>query len=169
RALGPGGMGTSEQVIAAIDRAIEDKVDVINLSLGNTINGPDWPTSLALDKAAEKGIIAVTSSGNSGPNVWTVGSPGTSSKAISVGASTPPLNVPFITIGLSDRMLPLQMLQQSVPWGINKQYELVDASIGEVSQFPTNTANKIVLMERGKITFTEKALNAQNKGAVAVI
>ncbi|WP_449538434.1 S8 family serine peptidase [Ferdinandcohnia sp. Marseille-Q9671] len=168
RALGPGGMGTSEQVIAAIDRAIEDKVDVINLSLGNTINGPDWPTSLALDKATEKGIVAVTSSGNSGPKVWTVGSPGTSSKAISVGASTPPLTLPYVTIGLSDRHIQLQPLQGSKPWKLQKKFELVEAGIGTETNFP-DAKDRIVLMERGEITFTQKAVRAVEAGAAAVI
>ncbi|UTW71070.1 S8 family serine peptidase [Anaerobacillus sp. HL2] len=67
-------------MIEAIEKAVEDGVDIINLSLGNTVNGPDWPTSIALDKAVEKGIIAVTSNGNSGPNMWTAGLPGTSTK-----------------------------------------------------------------------------------------
>lgn len=168
RALGPGGMGTSEQVIAAIDKAIEDKVDVINLSLGNTINGPDWPTSLALDKATEKGIVSVTSSGNSGPNVWTVGSPGTSSKAISVGASTPPLQIPYLTAGLEDKKIQLQPLQGSKPWKLTKQYHLVEAGLGTEKTFP-NAKNKIALMERGEITFTEKAIKALKAGAVAVL
>ncbi|WP_223254420.1 S8 family serine peptidase [Bacillus sp. HNG] len=168
RALGPGGMGTSEQVIAAIDKAIEDKVDVINLSLGNTINGPDWPTSLALDKATEKGIVAVTSSGNSGPKVWTVGSPGTSSKAISVGASTPPMTVPYLTVGFSDRKIELQPLQGSIPWKLIKKYEIIDAGIGTEKTFP-KAKNKIVLMERGQITFNEKAVRALKAEAIAVL
>ncbi len=168
RALGPGGMGTSEQVIAAIDKAIEDKVDVINLSLGNTINGPDWPTSLALDKATEKGIVAVTSSGNSGPMVWTVGSPGTSSKAISVGASTPPMTLPYITLGFADRKIQLQPLQGSIAWKLQKKYELVSAGMGTEEAFP-KVKNKIVLMERGQITFTEKAIRAFEAEAIAVL
>ena len=66
RALGPGGMGSTEQVIAAIDQAIEDQVDILNLSLGNNVNGPDLPLSVAINNAVDHGIIAVTSSGNSG-------------------------------------------------------------------------------------------------------
>ena len=100
RALGPGGSGDTEQVLSAIDAAIEDGVDVLNLSLGNNVNGPDLPISLALNKAVDLGIVAVTSNGNSGPDVWTVGSPGTAEKAISVGASTPPMKVPYLVYGL---------------------------------------------------------------------
>ncbi len=168
RALGPGGIGTSEQVIAAIDRAIEDKVDVINLSLGNNVNGPDWPTSLALNKATEKGIIAVTSSGNSGPKTWTVGSPGTSSKAISVGASTPPLKVPKLTIGLEDKELDVVEMQGSMQWDFTKPMEITFAGIGEKKEFK-GVKDKIVLIERGKLTFTEKAMNAKMAGAVGVL
>jgi len=168
RALGPGGVGTSEQVIAAIDKAIEDKVDIINLSLGNSVNGPDWPTSIALDKATEQGIIAITSSGNSGPNVWTVGSPGTSSKAISVGASTPPINIPLIQFGIEDKEIPLMELQGSKPWRLTKPYQLVTAGIGKKEEIKDVT-DKVVLIERGEITFTEKALNAQAAGAKGVL
>ncbi|WP_078543427.1 S8 family serine peptidase [Litchfieldia alkalitelluris] len=169
RALGPGGVGTSEQVIAAIDKAIEDKVDIINLSLGNNVNGPDWPTSLALNKATEKGIIAVTSSGNSGPEVWTVGSPGTSSKAISVGASTPPLKIPTISIGFEDKEIDVAEMQGSIPWNMDKDYPLVFAGLGYKKDFNEDMKGKIVLLERGTITFTEKALNAQSNGAKGVL
>ncbi|MFC4321900.1 S8 family serine peptidase [Litchfieldia salsa] len=169
RALGPGGIGTSDQVIAAIDKAIEDKVDIINLSLGNNVNGPDWPTSLALNKATEEGIIAVTSSGNSGPDVWTVGSPGTATKAISVGASTPPLKVPSITIGIEDKEIDMMEMQGSKPWFLKKQYSLVSAGLGDKSDFKQNVRDKIVLLKRGTITFTEKALNAQVAGAKGVL
>src|SRR5699024_3698145 len=59
RALGPGGMGTSIQIIAALEQAIRDEVDVVNLSLGNTVNGPDYPTSKAVSKASEEGVAVV--------------------------------------------------------------------------------------------------------------
>ncbi len=130
RALGPGGSGTSEQIIAAIERAIADKVDIINLSLGTNVNGPDLPLSLALNKAVEHGITAVTSSGNSGPNIWTVGTPGTASKAISVGASTPTLQIPYI-MDRSGGKIKLEPMQGSVPWDLNREYELVSGGFGK--------------------------------------
>ncbi|MRX74148.1 S8 family serine peptidase [Bacillus lacus] len=167
RALGPGGVGTSDQIIAAIDRAIKDKVDIINLSLGNSINGPDWPTSLALNKAAEKGIVAVTSSGNSGPKSWTVGSPGTAEKAISVGASTPPGKSPFLQIG--KKMLKLHPMQGAESWTLNSSEKIIEAGFGYAQDIPKSARGHVVLMKRGKIPFTEKVLNAELAGAKAVL
>jgi len=166
RALGPGGSGTTEQVIAAIDQAIKDNVDIVNLSLGNNVNGPDLPISLALNKAVEKGVIAVTSSGNSGPNSWTVGSPGTASKAISVGASTPTMEIPYIDAG--GLRLRLEPLHGSKDWDFNRSYEMVYAGIGKPEEL-TDADGKIVLLERGELSFTEKAVNASKAGAVAAI
>lgn len=166
RALGPGGSGTTEQVIAAIDQAIKDKVDVLNLSLGNNVNGPDLPISLALNKAVDKGITAVTSSGNSGPNLWTVGSPGTASKAISVGASTPTMKVPFLEAG--GKRIRLDLLQGSKEWNFDRSYELVYGGLGRKEELIA-ASGKIVLVERGELTFTDKAVNALEAGAEGVI
>ena len=166
RALGPGGMGTTEQVVAAIEQAIKDQVDIINLSLGNNVNGPDLPLSVALDNAVDHGVVAVTSSGNSGPNIWTVGSPGTSSKAISVGASTPSMKIPYIEIG--GERIRLQPLQGSMDWNLDRSYEIVEGGLGKKEQLK-KASGKIVLIERGELTFTEKVRNAQEAGAIAVI
>ncbi|MBP2243007.1 minor extracellular serine protease Vpr [Cytobacillus eiseniae] len=166
RALGPGGSGTTEQVIAAIDEAIKDRVDILNLSLGNNVNGPDLPISMALNKAVEKGITAVTSSGNSGPNHWTVGSPGTASKAISVGASTPIMKIPFLEV--LGRAYRLEPFQGSIDWDLHQSYEIVFAGIGKEEDLK-EVKGKIALIERGELTFTEKGMNALKAGAKAVI
>lgn len=131
RALGPGGGGTTEQVLAAIEQAIKDKVDVVNLSLGNEINGPDLPISLALNRAVDKGIVAVAASGNSGPDVWSVGSPGTASKAISVGASTPTMEVPSLIIVGSREKMRIQPMDGSSNWALDRSLELVDGGLVE--------------------------------------
>ncbi|MBT2657759.1 S8 family serine peptidase [Bacillus sp. ISL-18] len=166
RALGPGGGGTTEQVLAAIEQAIKDKVDVVNLSLGNDINGPDLPISLALNRAVDKGIVAVAASGNSGPNVWTVGSPGTASKAISVGASTPTMKIPSLLI--EGNRLRIQPLEGSGNWGLDRSLELADGGLGRKEDLH-NVQGKMVLIKRGTLTFTEKAKNAYAAGAKAVL
>lgn len=90
RVLGPYGSGYSSWVVGGIDRAVQDGMDVINLSLGNSRNDPDYVTSVAVNNAALAGVTPVVASGNSGPNRWTAGSPATSAFAITVGNSTGP-------------------------------------------------------------------------------
>lgn len=168
RALGPGGGGTTENVLAAIEQAIKDKVDIMNLSLGNDINGPDLPISLALNRAVDKGIVAIAASGNSGPNVWTVGSPGTASKAISVGASTPTIEVPYLLVkGMRDK-LRIQPLEGSAKWNLDRSLPIVDGGLGTKADLK-DAMGKIALIKRGKLTFSEKANNAREAGAKAVI
>ncbi|MCU9613304.1 S8 family serine peptidase [Caldibacillus lycopersici] len=166
RALGPGGYGSTEAIIAAIDQAIKDKVDVLNLSLGISINGPDLPTSLALDKAVSYGIVAVTSNGNSGPDLWTVGSPGTSHQAISVGASTPPLKIPYLDY--LQHQFQLTPMYGAIQWMTNQSFSLVNGKLGR-KQDITDADGKIVIVKRGKLTFTEKVKNAIEAGARGVI
>ncbi|SFB03777.1 MULTISPECIES: S8 family serine peptidase [unclassified Bacillus (in: firmicutes)] len=167
RALGPGGSGTTEQVIAGIEQAIKDKVDVVNLSLGNSINGPDLPISLALNKAVDSGIVAVTSSGNSGPGIWTVGSPGTATKAISVGASTPVMKVPFLQKG-GTGTTKLEAMAGAAEWNIDRSLQIAEGGIG-LKEDMKNVKNKLVVVKRGRLTFTEKARNALEAGAKAVL
>ena len=168
RALGPGGGGTTEQVLAAIDQAIKDKVDIVNLSLGNDINGPDLPISLALNRAVDRGIVAVAASGNSGPNVWSVGSPGTASKAISVGASTPTLETPYISIVGSREQFQIEPMEGSATWNLDRSVDLADGGLGRPDELK-HVDGKIALIERGVLTFTQKAENAQKAGAKAVL
>ena len=81
-------------IISAIERSVDpnqdgdfsDHADIISMSLGGYGN-PDDPQSQAVDTAVDAGVVVVVAAGNSGPNERTIGSPGTSRKAITVGAS----------------------------------------------------------------------------------
>ena len=90
RVLGPYGSGQTAWVLGGIDRSVKDGMDIINLSLGNLANDPSYITSVALNNAMLSGVTAVVASGNEGPNRYTLGSPGASAMAITVGNSTGP-------------------------------------------------------------------------------
>ena len=178
RVLGPGGSGTTENVVAGIERAVQDGADIMNLSLGNTLNNPDWATSIALDWAMAEGVVAVTSNGNSGPNNWTVGSPGTSREAISVGATQLPYNVYSASVKTatdedyaSAKVMgfPSDESLLSLDEG---NFEFIDAALGTVSDFENleeSLEGKIALISRGAIPFVDKAENAKNAGAIGMI
>ncbi len=86
--------------IAAIDRCVDpnldgdfsDHLDVCSMSLGGSGN-PDSPSALASDNAMNNGVTITISAGNSGPSSRTIGTPGTSREAITVGAACKPEDV----------------------------------------------------------------------------
>jgi len=95
KVLSAGGSGSTEGVIAGIERAVDpnndgdfsDHVDVISMSLGRSGGTPDDPDAKAVDNAVEAGVIVAVAAGNSGPGERTIGCPGCARKAITVGAN----------------------------------------------------------------------------------
>lgn len=162
RALGPGGQGTSVQVIAAMEEAVKDGMDVLNLSLGNTVNGPDFPTSIAVNRAEELDVITVIANGNAGPDMWTIGSPATASNAFSVGAIEQSHEVASVQVSELEKNLPLVEMIGAPAWDLEKIYPL--AQLNEDS-----LRGSIVLAARDDVPFTEKAIQAEEQGAVALL
>jgi subtilisin family serine protease len=69
------------------DGDFSDHLDVINMSLGSPFGASYDTSAVASDNAAQAGVIVVASAGNEGDTYYITGSPGTSSRAISVAAS----------------------------------------------------------------------------------
>ena len=77
--------GSSFAVINAIERAIEDKCDILNLSLGFDPGVTDDAISDALAKARNHGILAVAAAGND--RRQPVGFPGSDANCVAVSAA----------------------------------------------------------------------------------
>ncbi len=75
----------SNLIIKAINQAIEDKVDIINISLG--VNMTHNKIDEAVNNAINQGIVVVAAAGNSGPEKSTIGSPARNPNAVTVGAT----------------------------------------------------------------------------------
>ncbi|MDU7473653.1 MAG: S8 family serine peptidase [Paenibacillus macerans] len=172
KVLGPYGSGTTENVIAGIERAVADGMDVINLSLGSDSNNERSADSVAVNNAMKAGVIAVVSSGNSGPEEATVGDPGSAELAITVGASKPPLDTPVMEIaGLEGDPFYMDTFDKSAGLeNLTESYPLGDAGLGRPGDFEgRDWSGKVAFIKRGEIPFAEKALNAQASGALAAI
>ena len=85
KVLSQSGIGLEGWIISGIDWAIDNDAYIISLSLG----APGVQTNLnnAANNAVERGVVITTSSGNDGPNYYTVGSPGRAERAITVGSN----------------------------------------------------------------------------------
>jgi subtilisin family serine protease len=93
KVLGANGSGRNSGIIKGIEWCIENKdalnIKVINMSLGGEAS-KDWendPINQAVKAAYEAGITVLAAAGNEGPGRKTVGSPGNSPHAITVGAA----------------------------------------------------------------------------------
>ena len=83
--------GNSPEIVAAIEAAVADGMDVINMSLGEPEIEPSRDIVVkALGAAAQAGVVPVVSAGNDFEEFGrgSVGSPGTTPEAITVGAVT---------------------------------------------------------------------------------
>lgn len=90
-----GRSGDSEIVVPAIEWAADpdgdgdfsDRLDVINLSLGEEFGRADGPLSRAAENAARVGVVVVASAGNTGDTYCVVGAPAAAPSAICVAAA----------------------------------------------------------------------------------
>ena len=83
--------GNAPEIVAAIEAAVADGMDVINLSLGEPEVEPSRDlVARALDAAAAAGVVPVVAAGNDFDDFGrgSLGSPGSASAAITVGATT---------------------------------------------------------------------------------
>lgn len=85
------GMGSSSDIISAMETCIGLDARVINMSLGSA-DAPkdeDNPEARVIDALVEKNIIPCVAGGNSGPGSETIGSPGSCMNALTVAAQDP--------------------------------------------------------------------------------
>ncbi|WP_410891415.1 S8 family serine peptidase [Neobacillus sp. 204] len=176
RVLGPGGSGSDETVMAGIERAVADGMNVMNLSLGANNNDPLYPTSIAINNAVLSGITAVVAAGNSGDRMYTLGSPGSASLALTVGASDVPQTIPTMKGQLDSVNANMRGLAK----GWNSDFSTFQGQALNIVNIPNygaandyrnlDVAGKVVLVQRGNgQTINDKILQAKLKGAAAIL
>ena len=67
RVFGCSGPTSSDVMLAAMERALVDRVQVLNMSIGVDFQRPQYPTAVAADRLV-RGVTVVASFGNSGAN-----------------------------------------------------------------------------------------------------
>ncbi len=167
----------TSDLVAAIDQAVADGVDVINYSIGSSAQtlGPD---DIAFLFAADAGVFVATSAGNSGPGADTIGSPAVAAWITTVGAST--------RTGFTSALA----LQVNAPGGLAGLYQARESAIARplnegavtgdlVIADPLNgcdplanaadIAGNVAYIQRGACAFSTKHANALAAGATAIL
>jgi subtilisin family serine protease len=159
----------SEDILNAVDAAVADGMDVLNLSLGGTFHGNNDLLAIGLDNAVDAGVVVAVAAGNSGPGPSTLESPGRARKIITVGASTnqhfvgQPFTYPAsggTTIGAAVGDFP------ALP---TASYDLFDTHSNGCTSVDPGASGKLAIIDRGVCTFSTKVRNAIAAGAVGVV
>jgi len=79
--------GSTDVTVDAIEWAVDNDMDVINMSLGSTFGGADDPSSVAAANAVRAGVVVVASAGNDGTNYYMAGAPAAGDGVIAVAAT----------------------------------------------------------------------------------
>ncbi|WP_300078731.1 S8 family serine peptidase, partial [Propioniciclava sp.] len=86
------GSATTDHILAAINRAYSDGMNVVSLSLGATTvswpNETSYPLTQAAASLVKKGVVVIAAAGNDDNGLFTVGSPAVAPGVISVAATT---------------------------------------------------------------------------------
>ena len=168
-----GGSAFSHDIALAIEEALLDGMDVANLSLGGTVQGPHDLLAESASAAVDAGMVMVIAAGNEGPGDSTVGSPGSAEKVITAGAST---NPHFVGIPVTITAGPAAPATIGAALGdfpnfeppVTADYTTTTPADG-CTAITNDVDGKIALIDRGVCTFTTKIRNAENAGAVGVL
>lgn len=176
KVLSASGSGSATNIILAMEDAVKKGVQVMNLSLGDSVGDPLSPESSAANNAMLAGVVVCIAAGNSGPQQSSIGAPGAAHHVITVGASTDDgitvLVAQLLQEGAQPRNLEMRPLEGSTALPANPALELQYVSCGlggKPADFPAEVKGRIALVQRGDVAFRDKALAAEKAGAVACV
>ncbi|MCX6044432.1 MAG: S8 family serine peptidase [Chloroflexi bacterium] len=159
------------------DLNFDDRVDIINLSLGAPYSSAfDDDLSQAVENASKLGVLTVASAGNNADKPFVVGTPAAAPSALAVAQT----NVPSAYLPLMEITAPSQLAARTgvvyQPWsaplinGIEAPVQYGNGNGGNLNgcaAFPANALQgKIVLVDRGSCNMTLKIKNIGNAGGL---
>jgi len=163
-----GGGAFSHDIIAAVEKAVADGMDVINLSIGGRVQGLHDTLSEAINAAVDAGTIAVIAAGNSGPGILTVESPGNAANAITAAAASDPhfegIKVTFGTTTIGAAIGEFANFKPAITAATT-----TTTPANGCTAISEDLTGKIALIDRGVCTFGTKIQDAQDRGAAGVI
>ncbi|WP_394140498.1 S8 family serine peptidase [Cytobacillus oceanisediminis] len=165
-------------IAKAVEEAVKDGMDVLNLSLGGTPHKGADLLDMTVNAAVDAGVAVAISAGNEGPGYYTVGSPGTADKVITVAATTNSRSFAMFlesealeegktvaTTGTAGGKVTEALSGEYTVWADHAGGDKLACS--PISGKPLE--GKLALIQRGNCTFAEKINNAAAAGAAGAI
>ncbi|MDO4720438.1 MAG: S8 family serine peptidase [Peptostreptococcaceae bacterium] len=179
---------SDDVIIRAIDDSVKLRADVMNLSLGSdagmAIEDAFDFERLAVQRAANAGVVMVIAAGNANhygtatqflpgvanPDYGVVGTPAAYEESFAVASinnvNINGLDAMTIQEGEKSFKMPFRV-GGALPVTTGTPLSVEFAGLGTKEEVADKDfTGKLVIIERGKITFAEKAENAHSKGAV---
>lgn len=191
KVFGDKGGGTSEAVVIAAleyavdpkgDGSMDGKLDVVNLSLGNSYGKPAELYSEAIKNLTKAGVVAVGSAGNNGAVSNIVSSPGISEELISVAASVDYMdhNLDFEAVKVSSQDQTESFLFEFAEGVISRPLAETSSLSGKLVYIGTAATEisgemkaalkgHVALIDRGGVDFATKFKYAEAAGAIGVL
>lgn len=179
RVFGCAGSTTADIMVAAMERALADGMQVLNMSIGSSMQWPQYPTAVAATKLVNKGIVVVASAGNSSNlGLGGAGAPSTGAKVISVASvdNTHVLLKKFTVspdaapIGYANATgAPAAPASGTSPMARTGTTATTNDACNAVAPAPGSLTGQVALIRRGSCSFYEKSRNAQTAGAIGVV
>ena len=175
---------TSAAIIAAVNDAVSDGMDVLNLSLGGLdyVLPADDPEVPVLESAINAGVVVSVAAGNDGPLTHTISNPGGAPDVITVGSVsnsrtfvntlhvTAPAPVPTNLSSIPYLPGDGPALTTAIPSTSVVDVQALDGNGLGCSALPASSlTGKIALIGRGTCTFAAKVGDASAAGAKAVV
>ena len=147
------------------------------MSIGSSYQWPQYPTAVAADRLVRRGVTVVASFGNSGANgLYSGSAPGVGERVIGVASfDNTRLVLPVFSVSPGGADIPFDLATArplppktgSLPLA---RTGTPAATADACDPLPAGSlTGRAVLVRRGTCGFYQKALNAQNAGAAAVV
>ncbi|TML12022.1 MAG: peptidase S8 [Actinobacteria bacterium] len=187
KVFGCNGSTDTDVMIHAMELALADHADVLNMSIGSAFDTwPESPAAVAADNLVDAGVIVIASIGNSGANfgqLWSAGAPGVGNKVIGVASyDNTKATLPAFRVGA--KLYTYTRASGSLANAPDSgSADLVatgtPTTVGDGcvnAPAPGSLTGKIALIRRGSAAppaapcgFYTKAINAEHAGAVGVV
>ena len=166
---------SSNLIIKAIEKSIEDNANIINISLG--INQTNTKLDQVVTKAVQNNIFVVTAAGNFGPESSTIGSPAINPDVITTGATFNDVSSSLVsTFKIKEQQFNIFPMVGTQPLEEPITAQIIFGKYGRAQDISAiDVEGSILLVERGSdiedeiVFFSDKEKNASDSGAKAIV